>query len=374
MSGLPFLNITGLIRRGLACLKRVILRRFSFVNRLSAIKPIAWLPESGRKKVVVLVAILLSAVVAGIGFSLVTVWPMPYQSKVERVEIPYASTAREVANQLEAKGIIRNGTSFMWYLRLTGQVGSLRAGVYQFRPGCTFVEIVKALKKGSPLVYRITIPEGYTTREIIDLLARKRLSNPDRLRQLLADPVFLARYLQDFGEVTSGEGFLFPDTYEFANGASEEEVLSTFFRRFKEVWREEEKNESKKREAYQVLTMASIVEKEAKAAEERPIIAGVFYNRLARRIPLESCATVQYALGKHKQRLYYKDLRINSRYNTYRFYGLPPGPICSPGRASIKAAMNPADHPYLYFVAKPDGHHVFSRTYGQHLAAQRALR
>ncbi|HEX2952685.1 MAG TPA: endolytic transglycosylase MltG [Bacillota bacterium] len=372
MSGLPN-NITEPIRRSIICMKRVVLRRFSFSAFLRTINPIRFFPEPWRKQVTILSAILISTAVIGLCFSLAVIWPMPYRSKVEKVEIPYASTAREVANQLEARGIIRSRTSFLWYLRLTGQAGSLRAGIYQFHPGYTFARIVKELESGTPLVYRITIPEGFTAKEVTGLLAAKHLINPERFQKLLTDPVFLGSHLEGFGEVSSGEGFLFPDTYEFAHGVSEEEILITFFRRFMEVWREEKKHDTTKRDALQILTMASIIEKEAKASEERPVIAGVFYNRLTKRIPLESCATIQYALGRHKTKLYYKDLWVHSKYNTYRNYGLPPGPICNPGEASIDAAMRPANHQYLYFVAKPDGHHVFSVTYREHLIAQKRL-
>lgn len=367
-------NIVRPIRRRLARIKWVFPRRFSFIiifRRLVDVFKIFG-PWGKRVGIAASILLLMAFVTIAAGFSLA--WPMPYGKQYQEITIPYASSAREVANQLQARGLIRNANGFVWYIRLTGQTKALRAGVYRLRPGYTLNALVKELESGTPLVYRVTIPEGYTAREIIDLLMSKHLINADRFKSLLQDKVFLERHIQGFAPITSGEGFLFPDTYEFAHGATEEEILTVFFQRFMEVWSEEERLNEHHRDALQILTMASIVEKEAKAREERPIIAGVFYNRLSRRIPLESCATVQYALGKHKEVLYYKDLKVDSPYNTYQRFGLPPGPICNPGRASIEAAMRPASHNYLYFVAKDDGHHLFSTTYRQHLAVQRGLR
>jgi len=241
------------------------------------------------------------------------------------------------------------------------------------RPGLPVGELMNQLKKGTPLAYRVTIPEGLTLKEIAHLLAAKGLGTEEGYLSLAKDKEFLAEHITGFGEVSSVEGFLFPDTYHFAHGASEEEIFTTMIRRFYEVWEAENTENKRGKAAYEVIILASVVEKEAKDAEERPIIAGVFKNRIRRGIPLESCATVQYALGTRKSRLLYKDLQVESEYNTYLHRGLPPGPIASPGRASIRAALKPTSHSYLYFVAKPDGRHIFSSTYKKHLEAQRWL-
>jgi UPF0755 protein len=312
------------------------------------------------------------AVTGTIAYFLLSLRPQPAGAERE-VIIPYATSTRELANQLRANGIIRNANGFFWYIRLTRQSSKLKAGVYRLSPGSTVGELLQQLRKGTPLSYRVTIPEGKTVREIAKILSAKKIVDSDEFLELVSDPEFLAQHLADYGKITTAEGFLFPDTYEFAHGVSEDEVLGVFFRRFKEVWREESRDYQGKRSPYQLLTMASIVEKEAKAAAERPMIAGVFYNRLSRRKPLESCATVLYALGRYKAKLYYRDLQIESEYNTYRYQGMPPGPISNPGRASIRAAIYPDEHSYLYFVAKPDGTHKFSTTYRQHLIAQKSL-
>ena len=232
------------------------------------------------------------------------------------IDIPLGSSVFQIGALLEEKGFIRNRQSFVWYLYLTRQQNSLKAGHYTFGAQFTFAQLIKELKKGRPIIYRVTIPEGYTSAEIGRLLSERGLVDYARFQELLHDRVFLRAQLIDFSPV-SGEGFLFPDTYEFAKGAKEEEILSVFFQRFRQVWAEVSRGATLNGlTPEEVVTLASIVEGEAKAAEERPIIAGIFLNRLRRGQLLQSCATVQYALGERKQRLLYKDLEIDSPYNT----------------------------------------------------------
>jgi UPF0755 protein len=286
------------------------------------------------------------------------------------IDIPMGSSVFQIGALLEEKGLIKNRDSFVWYLYLTGQQNSLKAGHYTFGSQFTFGQLLRELKKGRPIIYKVTIPEGYTCAEIGRLLSGRGLVDDQRFQELLHDRVFLRSQLVDFAPV-SGEGFLFPDTYEFAKGAKEEEILATFFQRFRQVWSEvSHQMKPGGLSPTELVTLASIVEGEAKVAAERPIIAGIFLNRLRRGQLLQSCATVQYALGERKQRLLYKDLQIDSPYNTYLYKGLPPTPIGNPGRASLEAVLAPADTDYLYFFAKSDGTHVFSRTYREHINAQ----
>ena len=286
------------------------------------------------------------------------------------IDIPLGSSVHQIGTMLEEKGLITNRKSFTWYLYLTGQQNSLKAGHYTFSPGFSFHQLLRELKKGRPVIYKVTIPEGYTIEEIGRLLSAKGLVNYERFQELLHDRVFLRSHLDEFSPV-SGEGFLFPDTYEFAKGMTEEEILGIFFHRFRQVWSQVAKEAAPSGlSPVELVTLASIVEGEVKVEAERPVIAGIFHNRLRRHLLLQSCATVQYALGERKPRLLYKDLEIESPYNTYRYSGLPPTPIGNPGRASLEAALRPADTDYLYFFAKPDGAHIFSRTYQEHLKAQ----
>ncbi|HHU52262.1 MAG TPA: endolytic transglycosylase MltG [Firmicutes bacterium] len=296
------------------------------------------------------------------------------------LSIPLGSSLTQVARLLEEEGLINNSRSFIWYVYLFGKENRIKAGHYLLEPRLSFAELLRELEKGRPIIHRVTIPEGLRADEITELLAKKGLIDPEVFTDLLEDEEFLASILPPELVTGSGEGFLFPDTYEFIEGMTEKEVLSTLLRRFRQVWSEltadgdgQSFKDGQGLSPYKSVILASIVEAEAKVESDRPIIAGVFINRIKKRYPLQSCATVQYALGERKPRLLYKDLEIDSPYNTYKNYGLPPGPICNPGRASLAAAIKPTETNYLYFVAKPDGSHIFSRSYREHLNAQRSL-
>lgn len=295
--------------------------------------------------------------------------PGSVQSQV--FEVPYGTSLRQVGAQLKARGLIRSSFVFELYVRLSPKKRMVKAGRCQLGPGMNLFQIVKELRRGIPGQIRITVPEGLTAKEVADLFSRKGLADRDRFLALLKDEEFINGIIGE-GWKGNPEGHLFPDTYDFSLNVTEEEIIVKMLKRFKTVF-DGQVGEVAPNQKREILIIASIVEKEAKITEERQIIAGIFYNRLRRGYPLQSCATVQYALGKHKKRLYYKDLQVNSPYNTYRYSGLPPGPIANPGLASIQAAVSPAKVDYLYFVAKPDGGHIFSSTYKQHLLAQRKI-
>ena len=299
--------------------------------------------------------------------------PADFQSRERQVvEIPFGASLRQIGQQLETKGIIRNRFVYEMYVRLDFKTRMARSGRYLLGPGMSVPQIVRELAKGTTQDIRVTIPEGLTSKEIADLLAKKGIVDRDRFLNLLADADYMATVLKDLSTTGLTEGFLYPDTYRFSLETTEEAVIETMVARFRQIFAEHLPDVSADR-LKDILIMASIVEEEAQKAEERPLIAGVFYNRLKQGYPLQSCATVQYALGTHKKRLLYKDLQVDSPYNTYKHYGLPPGPITNPGLSSLLAAANPAQVQFLYFVAKPDGSHVFSKTYAEHLQAQRDI-
>ena len=225
-------------------------------------------------------------------------------------------------------------------------------------PSWSGLTIFRKIQRGPPLM-RVTFPEGWTARQMAALLESRGVTSAAG---------FLA-------EVRKGpwEGFLFPDTYFLEQGLSPLQVISRLIRRFHEKAPGDMIAQANiLRVTYrQIVMMASLVEKEARAPQERAVIAGVFYNRLRKRWRLESCATVQYALGAWKPQLTYKDLEVESPYNTYRHYGLPPGPICNPGAAALEAAAHPAATDMMFFVSNGQGTHRFSRYYEEHLAVQR---
>ncbi|HEX3044413.1 MAG TPA: endolytic transglycosylase MltG [Bacillota bacterium] len=304
---------------------------------------------------------------------LINLFPVrPGGKETQVFKVSYGASLREVAYLLESRKLIRNKTAFEIYVRLDYRSRKVEAGWYKLGTEMSVPRIVRELHRGTPPEIRVTIPEGLNLKELTNLLAEKELVDPKRFLAKLNDLPFINKVLDGFAVSGSSEGYLFPDTYNFVLPVSEEKIIETMLRRFKEVFTRNfpDVPESKRK---QIVILASIVEEEAKKNEERPIIAGVFYNRLQNGDRLWSCATVQYALGTHKKKLYYKDLKVNSPYNTYLHDGLPPGPIASPGLASLKATVFPAKVSYSYFVAKPDGTHVFSKTLPEHLKASASI-
>jgi UPF0755 protein len=290
-----------------------------------------------------------------------------------RVIIPRGATFGQAADSLARSGIIGSPKLFRLYGRVTGGDRNIKPGTYLLKHGTPWSDIVSALNGGHGLVNTITIPEGYTISQITPLLARTLKVPADSVQAAMRDTALLARL--DLPNQTL-EGYVFPDTYAFPVGTTARqavrEMVYAFERRWKPDWDSSAQTLNINRN--DLVTMASIVEKEARLPEERPVIAAVYYNRLRRGMLLQADPTVQYALGHHVGRVLYKDLTVDSPYNTYTHKGLPPGPVASPGAASLAAAAHPANVPYLYFVASSDGHHEFRMTLEQHTNAVREVR
>lgn len=280
--------------------------------------------------------------------------------------------ASQVALALQEEGLIRNADTFLAAAYLTGRWRCIKAGRHELNSGMSALKILDALCRGSRTAWRwITIPEGYDVRQIAEKIEQERLGKAAVFRQAAAEPWALQAGFPLPAD--SLEGYLFPDTYRVDVGETERQIIGQMLRRFEQVvWKGlfHEKKQYNGRSMREILILASMVEWEAQKAEERATIAGVLWNRLQRGQRLECDATVQYALGDgRKTRLLFEDLKVESEYNTYLHNGLPPGPICNPGEASIRAAMNPAKVAYLYYVARSDGSHIFSTTFAQHQAA-----
>ena len=290
-----------------------------------------------------------------------------------RVVIPPGASFRVAADSLERAGVINSARLFRVYASLGGHDRRIRAGTYVMSRGMSWGAAVSALTEGTGLIRTVTIPEGYAIADIAPVLARALGVEEDSV--LVAARDSAARERLDVPTPTL-EGYLFPDTYAFADGTSARSAVETMVKRFEQVWEPgwNARLEQIALSRHDVMALASIVEKEAKLPAERPVIAAVYLNRLKIGMRLQADPTVQYALGRHSARLFYKDLRVDSPYNTYEHMGLPPGPIASPGRASIVAALNPANVPYRYFVAHPDGHHEFHVDYKSHERAVAAVR
>jgi UPF0755 protein len=293
--------------------------------------------------------------------------------KPVRVTIPPGASFRAAADSLHRAGLVEFPRIFRIYAKLRGQDRDIKAGTYVLQQGLGWRRLVDALHGGEGLERRITIPEGWSLVEIVPQLARALGYPEDSVRAAVEDTAMLHQL--DIPTKTL-EGYLFPDTYIFSYGTSPRVAVREMVRRFGEIWQSawDERLQQLAMSRHDIITLASIVEKEARLPEERPVIAAVYLNRLRAQMPLQADPTVQYALGVHHERVSYKDLEVDSPYNTYRHPGLPPGPIASPGRASIEAALYPASVPYLYFVAHPDGHHEFRTTFKGHQEARAEVR
>ncbi|MCM8777103.1 MAG: endolytic transglycosylase MltG [Candidatus Omnitrophica bacterium] len=306
------------------------------------------------KTIPIIIAVLILGTIA---IKIITLPPEVKTAKL--VEIPEGANAVDIAKLLEEKGIIKNDDWFLYLTRRYNVQKNLQAGIYEFSGRTPLKEVIRKIAKGEVILVRVTIPEGSTIREIADILERKELVSKDE-------------FIKYALETKKLEGMLFPDTYLFPHKTSVEAIASTMYKRFKNVFEElygEPVTDTNFKKVKEIVTVASIVEKEAMYDSERRIIAGIIYKRLERKIPIQSCATVIYATGKQKSRLSTSDLKVKSPYNTYTHRGLPPGPICNPGSSSLKAALNPAKTDYLYFVSMGDGRNYFSKTYSEHISA-----
>jgi len=293
------------------------------------------------------------------------------------VTVEPGESASLVASRLVEKRLIPSADLFVAAAYVTGRWRRIQAGQFEVSPSMTPVQILEALCDSKRRAWRwLAVPEGYTLHQIAEAVQERGLASAQQfLDAASASAASDFPFLPPDGGL---EGYLYPDTYRVDVGQSPERIVRQMLARFREaVWQRlfEEKLYYRGRSLRDLITLASLVEAEARHDKERAIIAGVLTNRLNRGIKLECDATVQYALGDgRKAKLTYQDLQISSPYNTYQHAGLPPGPICSPGEASIRAAMKPARVPYLYYVARADGSHVFSVTFSQHQGAKARIR
>lgn len=277
---------------------------------------------------------------------------------------------QDIALLLEGAGVIRSTWTFLALAYLQGSLKRLQSGEYEFTSGMSLFEILRKLESGRVVTHQVTIPEGFTAEDIAKLLAGERLADRDRFLTLVQDPMMAARL-----EVMAArlEGYLFPDTYRLTRGMGEEEIIRVMVGRFRQAVSPDfrERAARLRMDPHEIVTLASLIEKEARLDAERPVISAVFHNRLRQRMPLQSDPTAVYMVPRGPGRITASDLQRRSPYNTYLVQGLPPGPIANPGLASLRAALEPAPVNFLYFVAKNDGSHFFSRTLEQHQQAVR---
>lgn len=280
------------------------------------------------------------------------------------------SSTRKIAAELKGAGVIRSERAFLvWHCFHRRR--SLKAGEYLFERPATVIEVHSRLARGDIYTHTVVIPEGYTMFDIAQAIEQAGLGAKEEFLKVARGDTDLIHDLAP--EATTLEGYLFPDTYEFTRTQSMRDIASVMVHHFRQV----ANTIGLTTDVHQTVTMASIVEKETAALQERPLVASVYYNRLTKRMALDADPSVIYAellTDTYQGALHHDDLQTKSPYNTYRYPGLPPGPIANPGRSSLEAAMHPAISEYLYFVSDGDGHHRFARSLEEHNRNVRAFR
>lgn len=290
-----------------------------------------------------------------------------------RVTVPAGASLPIVSDSLARRGIVTSAPKFRRYARAQDAAAKIKPGIYEFRAGESWKVIVGKLVRGDVVKARIVVPEGWTARQIAARVAAQLGGNADSIYAHLADTAAARKYAVPGPTL---EGYLYPATYVFSLGTPVETAIREMVQRYKAAWTLQMRAQLAARGMSErdAVALASIVEREAKDWRERPTIAAVYRNRLQKNMRLQADPTVQYALGQQRTRLLYRDISsvAANPYNTYTHAGLPPGPIASPSQGAIQAALAPAAVDYLYFVARPNGTHVFTRTLAEHNAAKRA--
>ncbi len=287
------------------------------------------------------------------------------------VTVPPGATFDSVLDTLVTRGLVNGKRRFRFYARLTGADRRIKSGRYVLVSGTSYGELLETLTAGRMMTFDMTIPEGFTIADMVDRVAETVERPADTVRARLSD-----RDAHNRWDVPGPglEGYLFPDTYRFARGVPLDVVIEAMVERYRVAWTPERvaRLEALDMSENELVTLASIIQAEARRVEEMPTISAVYHNRLRLGYRLQADPTVLYALGGRRERLLYAaiDSVADNPYNTYTHRGLPPGPIAAPGEAAIHAALNPAEESYLYFVARPDGSHIFTNSLEEHNRAR----
>ncbi|PLS01247.1 endolytic transglycosylase MltG [Neobacillus cucumis] len=339
------------------------------------------------RKIVLIISIILLlfiVLIGGGGYFYIqsALRPVDSSSKIKKtVDIPIGSSVTGIGERLEKNGIIKNSKVFKYYVKLKNE-GGFMAGKYQLSPSMDVPEIVSRLKTGKVLAeasFKITIPEGKQLKEIAGIMAKATHQNEADVFNKLNDKEYIKSLMLKYPDILTDEilhstvkypleGYLYPATYPFYKpNPTVEEMVTAMLDKTRTVLSDyTAESKEKKLSIHQLLTMASLVEEEATGKADRKTIASVFYNRMKKGMPLQTDPTVLYAQGRHKEKVYYKDLEVDSPYNTYKHTGLPPGPIANSGRVSIEAALEPKQTDYYYFLATDSGDVIFTRTLAEH--------
>lgn len=324
-------------------------------------------------------ALVVALAIAGLAWLWWASSPPSESAEPVRVVVESGTSTRAIGRRLEERGVVKSALLFEAWLRVRRDAGRIQAGTYELPRDRSLPAVVDMLVDGETVLVSVTVPEGYRLEQTAGIVARGLGVDSAAFLAAASDPALVDSLLPDslgVGEAETLEGYLFPETYRVDPSTPAREMarlmVGQFWSVFGPSWRA--RADSIGRSAHEVVTLASIVEEEARVPAERTVIAGVFWNRLERGMPLEADPTVQYALGGHRERVLYRDLEVDSPYNTYRVAGLPPGPIASPGGDALEATLWPDSVPYLYFFATGEGGaHTFSETFAEHNRKRREL-
>jgi len=311
-------------------------------------------------------------------FSAFFIWqeiylPKSFQFEEEIIfEIKKGEGSKEIAENLKAQGIIKNATLFNFYVFFNGISKNLKAGFYSISPSMTIPQIAQKFSQGEIVKVKITFPEGFNLKEIQKRLEKFGLIKKDLASFKVKDFKEKFDFLKDVPQEVSLEGFLFPDTYYFSYSMGEREILEKMLKNFGEKlnFKLKEEIEKQGKTIYQVVIMASLLEKEVKTFEDKKLVSGILWKRLEKGMPLQVDATITYITGKKTIKISKKDLEIDHPYNTYKYLGLPPGPISNPSFESILAAIFPKETQFWYYLTTPDGKTIFSKTLLEHNIAK----
>ncbi len=303
---------------------------------------------------------------------------------IQDFEIKEGEGSKIVGEKLEAKNLIDDKMAFYFYVWKTGKASKLQAGIYELAPNMTIGEMVEKFSAGEikSEIVKLTVPEGFNNKKIIELLRKKKPEIAEEFEEIAnckcvendcACDVFGERYsfLKDLPKGVDMEGYLFPDTYFITKEDTGETLVSKFLNNFEKKVNQKILDDinGQEKTLHEIITMASVIEREVRTDEDRKIVSDIFWSRVRDDHALQSCATLAYVLGEDKAQFSYEDTRVDSPYNTYINSGLPPGPISNPGLASIKAAVYPQESPYYYFLSDPEtGKIIYSKTSDEHSA------
>ncbi len=310
---------------------------------------------------------LLCAAFIGLGAYFYSFDHVNLHGKVH-IQVAKEATGHDIADQLEKKGVIRSAFLFNVYARLTGEGNKLQSGNYTFDQGITVKQALMELKDGKTDAVTVTVPEGYTVHQIAELLQQAGLEGGEDFEDVASTYGPLKYQYGPVAAPVKAEGFLFADTYSIPLDYSAKQICDLMYKHTDEMLTDSirKRAEAKQMTLHSLITLASMVEREAKFKEDQVPIASVMLKRLSIGMPLQIDATIQYALGEPKEELTIADTKLDSPYNTYTHPGLPPGPIGSPGMDAIEAVLAAQPGEYLYYVAQADGHHVFTKSYEEH--------